>query len=120
MTRAAAGTVWRLGALLGAFREARDTLSWLGLGEVSVSKMRSETLARGVEALAAQETPARETPAWDQREYMAKQRAVPEGGRRVPQTLAVQLDGTCVFFLRSIFCFPAPGFRSRVPDVWRC
>ena len=91
MTRAASETVWRLGALLGSFREARDTLSWLGLGEVSVSKMRSETLARGVEALAAQETPA-----WDKREYTAEQRAVPEGGRRVPRTLAVQVDGTCV------------------------
>ena len=91
MTRAASETVWRLGALLGSFQEARDTLSWLGLGDVSISKVRSETLARGREALAAQESPA-----WDKREYTAKQRAVPEGGRRVPRTLAVQLDGTCV------------------------
>ena len=91
MTPAASETVSRLAATLGSFKEGRDTLSWLGLGELSASKMRAETLVLGK---AAQE--AQKSPAWDKRTYTEKQRKVPRGGRRVPRTLVILVDGTCV------------------------
>ena len=91
MTKAASETVSRLAATLGSFKEGRDTLSRLGLGELSVSKMRAETLACGETALQAQKSPA-----WDRRTYPEKHRKIPEGGRKVPRTLAILVDGTCV------------------------
>ena len=91
MTPAASETVSRLAATLGSFKEGRDTLSWLGLGELSASKMRSETLVLGKAALEAQKKPA-----WDRRTYAEKQRKVPEGGRKVGRTLVILVDGTGV------------------------
>jgi hypothetical protein len=91
MTRAGSETVWRLSATLGSFREGRDTLSWLGLGEVSASKARAETLACG-----QAERKALESPTWDVRTYTARQLRLPQGARRVPRTLLLLLDGTCV------------------------
>lgn len=91
MTRAASETVARLSATLGSFKEGRDTLSWLGLGELSVTKARAETLACGEEV-----RKALENPEWDVRDYAAWQLKLPEGARRVPRTLLLLLDGTCV------------------------
>ena len=91
MTPAASDTVSRLAATLGSFKEGRDTLERLGLGRLSVSKVRAETLASGLVALEAQKAAP-----WNKRTYTAKQRKVPKGGRRVPRTLVILVDGTCV------------------------
>ena len=91
MTKAASETVARLAATLGSFKEGRDTLARLGLGNLSTSKMRAETLARGEVALQAQKSPA-----WDKRTYPKKLRKTPKGGRKVPRTLVILVDGTCV------------------------
>ena len=91
MTPAAAETATRLAVTLGSFQEARDTLARLGLGRMSESKLRAETLLLGKAALEAQKKPA-----WDRRTYTGKQRKVPNGGRRVPRTLVILLDGTGV------------------------
>ena len=91
MTRTASENVSRLGVLLGSFPEARDTLARLGLGKLSVSKVRAETLARGEEAYEAMKSPA-----WDARQYPEKDRKLPEGARPVPRTLLLLVDGTNV------------------------
>jgi hypothetical protein len=91
MTPVASDTVSRLAATLGSFKEGRDTLERLGLGQLSVSKVRAETLASGLAALEAQKAAP-----WNKRTYTAKQRKLPKGGRRVPRTLVILVDGTCV------------------------
>ena len=91
MTPAALDGATRLAVTLGSFQEARDTLARLGLGNLSESKLRAETLLLGKAALEAQKKPA-----WDRRTYTGKQRKVPHGGRRVPRTLVILVDGTGV------------------------
>ena len=91
MTPAALDTATRLAVTLGSFQEARDTLARLGLGKLSESKLRSETLALGKAVLEAMKTPV-----WDKRTYTKRQRKVPKGGRKVRRTLVILLDGTNV------------------------
>ena len=91
MTPSALDAVARLAVALGSFKEARDTLARLGLGKISESKLRSETLVLGKAALEAQKAPT-----WDKRAYSKAQRKVPKGGRKVERTLVILVDGTGV------------------------
>ena len=72
-----------------SFREAKDTLALLGCGNISVSKLRKETLRVGEAALAELRKPGK-----DVRKYPAAKLRTPDGARRVPRTLVVMADGT--------------------------
>ena len=52
MTPSASKVATRLAVTQGSFREAKDTLALLGCGNLSVSKLRKETLRVGEAALA--------------------------------------------------------------------
>ena len=91
MIPAASDVATRLAVTLGSFQEARDTLARLGLGNLSESKLRAETLLLGKAALEAQKKPL-----WDKRTYTKRQREVSQGGRKVARTLVILLDGTGV------------------------
>lgn len=89
MTPGASETVSRLGVGLGSFGETSEVLAMLACGRVSESKIRSETLAVGEDALAGQRNPGK-----DVRDYTDAQLHTPEDAKRVPRTLAVMADGT--------------------------
>ena len=72
-----------------SFREAKDTLALLGCGNISVSKLRKETLRVGESALAELRKPGK-----DVRQYSDAKLRTPDGARRVPRTLVVMADGT--------------------------
>ena len=81
----------RFGVERNMTRTASENVSRLGLGRLSVSKVRAETLARGEEAYEAMKSPA-----WDARQYPEKDRKLPEGARPVPRTMLLLVDGTNV------------------------
>ena len=89
MTPCASEAAARLAVTQGSFREARDTLALLGCGNISVSKLRKETLRVGEACLAALRSPGK-----DVRQYPDARLRTPEGARRVPRTLVVMADGT--------------------------
>ena len=89
MTPSASKVATTLAVTQGSFREAKDTLALLGCGNVSVSKLRKETLRVGESRLAALRKPAR-----DVRQYSDAELRTPDGARRVPRTLVVMADGT--------------------------
>lgn len=89
MTPSASKVATTLAVTQGSFREAKDTLALLGCGNVSVSKLRKETLRVGEARLAALRKPAR-----DVRQYSDAELRTPDGARRVPRTLVVMADGT--------------------------
>lgn len=89
MTPFASETITRLAATLGSFAETRGTLALLGHGTVSVSKIRSETLAVGEKALKALREPVK-----DVRHYTDAQLKIPDRGRSVERTLVAMADGT--------------------------
>ena len=89
MTPCASSVATRLAVTQGSFREARDTLSLLGCGKLSVSKLRKETLRAGEIALAELRRPEK-----DVRQYSDAKLRTPGGARRVPRTLVMMADGT--------------------------
>ena len=89
MTPSASKAATRLAVTQGSFREAKDTLALLGCGNISVSKLRKETLLAGEAALAELRKPGK-----DVRKYPAAKLRTPDGARRVPRTLVVMADGT--------------------------
>lgn len=89
MTPSASKVATTLAVTQGSFREAKDTLALLGCGNVSVSKLRKETLRVGEARLAALRKPAR-----DVRQYSDAELRTPDGARTVPRTLVVMADGT--------------------------
>ena len=89
MTPSASKAATRLAVTQGSFREAKDTLALLGCGNISVSKLRKETLRAGEAALAELRKPGK-----DVRKYPAAKLRTPDGARRVPRTLVVMADGT--------------------------
>ena len=89
MTPSASKAATRLAVTQGSFREAKDTLALLGCGNISVSKLRKETLLAGEAALAELRKPGK-----DVRQYPDAKLRTPDGARRVPRTLVVMADGT--------------------------
>ena len=89
MTPCASSVATRLAVTQGSFKEAVDTLSLLGCGRLSVSKLRKETLRAGEAALAGLRTPGK-----DVRQYPDAKLRTPDGAHRVPRTLVVMADGT--------------------------
>ena len=89
MTPCASSVATRLAVTQGSFREAKDTLALLGCGNISVSKLRKETLRAGETALAELRSPEK-----DVREYPDAKLRTPDGAHRVPRTLVIMADGT--------------------------
>lgn len=89
MTPFASEIVTRLAVTSGSFRESCDSLAILECGNLSVSKLRRETLHAGENALAESRNPEK-----DVRQYQIAKLHTPEGAHRVPRTLAVMADGT--------------------------
>ena len=89
MTPSASKAATTLAVTQGSFREAKETLALLGCGDISVSKLRRETLRAGEDALAELRRPEK-----DVRQYSDAKLRTPDGARRVPRTLVVMADGT--------------------------
>lgn len=89
MTPCASSVATRLAVTQGSFKEAVDTLSLLGCGKLSVSKLRMETLCAGEAALSELRTPEK-----DVRDYSDAKLHTPDGAHRVPKTLVIMADGT--------------------------
>ena len=89
MTPSASELATRISVTQGSFKEAQDTLALLGCGNISVSKLRKETLHVGEAALAELRSPEK-----DVREYSDAKLRTPEGAHRVPRTLVIMADGT--------------------------
>ena len=89
MTKSASKVATMLAVTQGSFKEAKETLSMLGCGSLSVSKLRKETLHVGEEVLSGLRTPGK-----DLRQYSEAKLRTPEGSHRVPRTLVMMADGT--------------------------
>jgi hypothetical protein len=63
MTKAALKVATMLSVTQGSFKEAKETLAMLGCGNLSVSKLRKETLHVGEEVLSGLRTPEKDIPA---------------------------------------------------------
>jgi len=74
MTPSASKAATRLAVTQGSFREAKDTLALLGCGNISVSKLRKETLRAGEAALAELRKPVK-----DVRKHPAAKLRTPDG-----------------------------------------
>ena len=89
MTPSALKVAARLAVTQGSFREGKETLALLGCGDLSVSKLRKETLRVGEDALAVLRKPEK-----DVRQYSDAKMRTPKDAHRVPRTLVVMADGT--------------------------
>jgi hypothetical protein len=89
MTQSALKVATMLSVTQGSFKEAKETLATLGCGNLSISKLRRETLHVGEEVLSGLRTPKK-----DIRQYSDTKLRTPEGSHRVPRTLVMMADGT--------------------------